>query len=99
MCATDGSDNVDRGALLSRQQAEDRRRAEQDIVVCGPDTPLNCELARQIEQAVTLAGLLCLHHGPHRGPQSLPHWQQQRNTPPEGHSFYETHIRKARVTP
>jgi hypothetical protein len=97
--ATDGSGAVDRGNLLTRAQAEDRRRAGLDIVVCSPNTPANCQLAREIEEAVTPAGAVCLHHGPHRGALSLPHWQQRRGTPPPGHSFYETHIRQARVTP
>jgi hypothetical protein len=94
----DGTEAVDRGPLLSRQQAEARRRAGLDIVVCGPDTPANCQLAREIETAVTPAGDVCIHHGPHLGPQSLPHWQQKRGVPPPGHSFYETHVRQARAT-
>src|SRR4051794_26299111 len=94
--ATDGTDAVDRGTLLSRAQAEARRRAGQDIVVCGADTGVNCQLAREIEAAVTSAAGKCIHHGPHLGMQSLPHWQQ-RTPPPAGHSFYETHVRHART--
>ena len=94
--ATDGSDAVDRGAELIRPAAETRRRAGEDIVVCGPDPFANDRLAHNIEQAVTPPGSRCLHHGPHLGSQSLPHWQHK---PPRdsGHSFYETPVRKARV--
>jgi hypothetical protein len=97
--ATDGSEAVDRGNLLTRVQAEDRRRQGLDIVVCGPLTTENCRLAREIEVAITSAGGVCIHHGPHLEPQSLPHRQQPSNAPPAGHSFYETHVRQARVTP
>ena len=97
-CATDGSDAVDRGAQLTRAQAEARRAAEEDIVVCGPDPIANDLLARDIELAVTRPGGHCIHHGPHMGPMSLPHWQQDP-PPPEGHSFYETPVRKARIIP
>ena len=97
--ATDGAEALDRGALLTRQQAEDRRRAGLDVVVCGPSTPANCQLARAIEDAVTPATSHSIHHGPHLGPLPLPHWQQLRGVPPPGHSFDETHVRQARVGP
>jgi hypothetical protein len=96
--ATDGSEGVDRGNLLTPAEAEARRRAGLDIVVCGPDEGANWQLARGIETAVSASGQRPKAHGPHLGPQSLPHWQQ-RTPPPAGHSFYETVMRKARVTP
>lgn len=95
--ATDGSDAVIRGTELTQAQAVDRRKAGGDIVVCGPDTPRNDRLAHDIEAAAA-SGKLIIYHGPHGGPQSLPHWQQ-KTSPPEGHSFHETHVRRARTTP
>ncbi|MCI0455349.1 MAG: hypothetical protein L0Z62_00015 [Gemmataceae bacterium] len=101
--ATDGSEAVDRGKKLTRAEAEKRRRAGLDIVVCGPDEGANWQLARESEKAVSPAGQKPKAHGPHLGPASLPHWQQGGGSPP-GHSFYETQgtpdipPRKARVS-
>ncbi len=83
---------VRRGAALSPAQADARRRAGLDVVVCGQDTSANCLVARGIEAAVGA----CYHDGPHAAGelQALPHWQQ-RTPPPHGHTFYETHVRKA----
>jgi hypothetical protein len=77
---------------LTRTQAEDRRRASLDVVVCGDDAFANCQEARLIETAVGP----CYHDGPHAagGLHALPHWQQ-RSGLPEGHSFYETDVTKA----
>jgi hypothetical protein len=82
---------VRRGAVLTYIQAVARRRLGLDIVVCGDDTPANCNEAMRIEAAVGP----CKHQGPHRGGGmfALPHWQQ-RSRSPEGHSFYETHVTK-----
>jgi hypothetical protein len=97
--ATDGTDAVDRGGVLTKAQAIVRRQAGEDIVVCGPDTIRNDRLAREIEEAATPAGNPGpIYHGPHGGPLSLPHWQQKA-APPEGHSFHETPVRKARTVP
>jgi hypothetical protein len=96
-CATDGSDAVDRGAKLTKAQAIARRKGGGDIVVCGPDTIKNDRVAREIETAATHPGGRCIYHGPHGGPLSLPHWQQDI-PPPEGHSFHETNARQARTT-
>ena len=95
--ATDGSDAVIQGAELTEAEAVARRKAGGDIVVCGSDTPRNERLAHDIEAAAAV-GKPILYHGPHGGPLSLPHWQQKL-PPPEGHSFHETHVRKARTTP
>jgi hypothetical protein len=83
---------VRRGAALTRAQAEARRLAGLDIVVCGDGPFENCNEARSIETAVGP----CYHDGPHAagGLHALPHWQQ-RSPPPEGHSFYETNVTKA----
>ena len=57
------------------------------------DTFANAREARAIESAVGP----CIPDGPHidvAGALALPHFQQ-RVAPPEGHSFYETPIRKA----
>jgi hypothetical protein len=96
--ATDGSDAVDRGAKLTEAEAVARRQAGQDIVICGPDTIRNDVLARKIEQAATPPRGKCIYHGPHGGPLSLPHWQQEF-PPPDGHSFHETNRRQARTPP
>src|SRR5262245_33648822 len=86
-CATDGSDAVDRGKQLTRAEAEARRRAGLDIVVCGSNEGANWQLAREIETAISPTGQKPKPHGPHLGSPSLPHWQQRGKIPP-GHSFY-----------
>jgi hypothetical protein len=70
-----------------------RRRGDLDVVICGPDTFANAKLALAIESA---AGP-CKPDGPHldtAGALALPHFQQIK-PPPDGHTFYETPIRKA----
>ena len=102
--ATDGSGGVLRGRLLTRAEAEARRLAGMDIVVCGTDEGANWQLAREIEIAVSPSGQRPKSHGPHLGSESLPHWQQ-RSGVPGGHSFYETEgtastpARKAKMIP
>src|SRR5260370_29508649 len=44
--ARDGSDAVDRRAKLEEEEAVERRKAGEDIVVCGSDTVRNKESAR-----------------------------------------------------
>jgi hypothetical protein len=83
--------------LISTEAIRRRQRGE-DIVMCGPDPFENDKLAGEIERAATPVGGRCIYHGPHGGPLSLPHWQQETK-PPEGHSFHETNVRQARVTP
>jgi hypothetical protein len=92
-CSRDGSGDVRRGAVHTRAEAIRRRQAGGDIVVCGPDVFANAREARAIESAVGP----CIPDGPHldtAGALALPH-EQQRVPPPEGHTFYETHVRKA----
>lgn len=87
-----------RGVALTQAEAVSRRKAGSDIVVCGPDTSQNVQLARVIEAAAA-EGKPIKYEGPHGPPPLwLPHWQQ-KTPPPEGHSFHETHVRKARTTP
>jgi hypothetical protein len=85
---------VARGAELSFDEAVVRRRAGQDVVVCGDDTDTNRTLAGRIEAAV---GPRTRPQAPERkaGSQSLPHFHQLSRAP-DGHAFYETDKRKAR---
>jgi hypothetical protein len=97
--AADGTDAVDRRGMLTKAQAIAWRQAGEVIVVCGPDTIRNDRLAREIEEAATLAGNPApIYHGPHGGPDCLPHWQQ-KVAPPKGHSLHEAPVRKARAVP
>jgi hypothetical protein len=91
--ATDGSGAVYKGAQLTQAQAEARRVAGLDIVVCGPDDLDNRLLAGDIESA---AGPWKHQraHEKYAGPLALPHFQQ-RGPLPVGHSFYETATKKA----
>jgi hypothetical protein len=85
---------VIKGRSITRMEAESRRRAGHDIVVCGPDIKMNRRLAGMIERNAN--GQTAVPHAPHRrsGPFTLPHWQPF-SRPPDGHSFYETPNRKA----
>jgi hypothetical protein len=95
--ASGPSGAVLKGAEIDFAAAVARRRAGQDIVVCGEDVKANRSLARAIEEAVGP----CKRQEPHdllAGPFALPHFQQ-KTQPPAGHSFYETPNRKARKNP
>jgi hypothetical protein len=96
--ATEGPDGkVFRGAVINETQAAARRRRGMDIVVSGDDAAENCQVARGIETQIGPN----YHDGPHTltaGPYALPHWQQDRS-PPAGHAFYETHLRKSFAQP
>jgi hypothetical protein len=96
--ANQGPDGkVVRGTMIAEAEAVARRKSGLDIVVCGDDTVVNCQVARAIEDQVGPNYI----DGPHlkrAGPHALPHWQQ-RQPPPEGHSFYETHVRKSFAGP
>jgi len=69
------------------------RKMGKDVVVRGEDHRANRKLAGQIESAIGPAE----RQDPHKqaGPMVLPHYQQKQK-PPEGHTFYETNKRKAR---
>jgi hypothetical protein len=93
LCLTDGTGGVRRGRTLTRAEAIAHRQNGGDVVVCGPDTFANAGEAHLIESTVGP----CVPDGPHltaAGPSALPHFQQ-RHPPPDGHTFYETPIRKA----
>jgi hypothetical protein len=85
--------SVIRGAPITRAQAETRRRAGQDVVVCGPDIGANRSLAGAIERAANGTAKRCPPHAS-SGPDALPHYQPDPR-PPGGHTFYETPNRKA----
>lgn len=88
-----GSGAVLRGVEIDFAAAVARRRAGENVVVCGDDLNANRRLAERIEQAA----------GPHKrgephkrtaGPRALPHFQQLDHTR-AGHTFYETPKRRA----
>src|ERR1700693_2120956 len=92
-CSRDGSGGVLCGGSLDQSQAIARRKEGLDVVVCGEDTFANAHVAYAIEKAVGP----CRPDGPHTdvaGANALPHFQQ-KIVPPEGHTFYETPVRKA----
>src|SRR5438046_151739 len=92
-CSQDGSGGVRRGRVLTRAEAIRHRQGDGDVVVCGPDTFATAHEAHAIESTVGP----CIPDGPHldaAGTLALPHFQQ-RLPPPEGHTFYETPLRKA----
>ena len=92
--ASGPSGAVERGGELTRDEAVERRRRGQDIVVCGDETRTNRNLAREIEAAVG-PPTTAQPPEPKAGPFALPHFHQQSRDP-EGHSFYETDRRRAR---
>jgi hypothetical protein len=81
------------GSEVDLNAAISRWKNGEDIVVRGDDQRANRQLARQIESAVGPAE----RQDPHKqaGPLVLPHYQQ-KDRPPDGHTFYETKKRKAR---
>ncbi len=81
------------GSKIDLDAAVSRRKTGEDIVVRGDDQRANRQRAKQIESAVGDAE----RQDPHKqaGPLVLPHYQQ-KNKPPDGHTFYETKKRKAR---
>ncbi len=87
-----------RGAEIDLEQAIMRRKAGENVVVCGEYIKANMRLAREIEAAVGSYK----QEPPHKasGPHALPHFQPDRR-PPEGHTFYETNNpqRKSRKQP
>jgi hypothetical protein len=84
---------VIRGAAITQSQAQQRRRAGQDVVVCGPELAANRSLARTIEVSANGNAKRCPPHA-QAGPNALPHYQPDPR-PPAGHTFYETANRKA----
>src|ERR1043166_8674853 len=82
------------GKELDWAAAVARRRAGDDVVVCGPDGDANRRQAYQVEAAV---GPASRPQAPHlrAGPMALPHFHQ-KNRAPDGHTFYETERRRAK---
>jgi hypothetical protein len=85
---------VYKGPVLTKAEAIEHRQNGGDVVICGTDTRANRQLAKDIEDAVGPN----IHHDPHLGPSSLPHYQPNPR-PPEGHSFYERVLAKAHKLP
>jgi hypothetical protein len=88
-----GGGSVVKGLAITQVQAEVRRKAGQDVVVCGVDLAANRRLARTIETNANINVKLCPPH-PSSGPGALPHFQPDPR-PPTGHTFYETPNRNA----
>lgn len=84
---------VVKGPAIAQAQAEARRKAGRDVVVCGPDLAANRGLAGAIERNANGRSKRCPPHAS-SGPNSLPHYQPDPR-PPAGHTFYETPNRKA----
>jgi hypothetical protein len=93
--ASGPSGAVEWGAELTMDQAVNRRRSGEDVVVRGDDEIANRRLARAIEAAVGPATKPQPPHTYAAGPHALPHLHQ-RSRVPAGHTFYETRNRKAR---
>jgi hypothetical protein len=92
--ATPGANGaVKKGAALTQAQAEARRKAGEDVVVCGADLGANRRLAGQIELSACGTVKRCPPHA-NAGVHALPHYQPDPR-PPAGHTFYETPNRKA----
>src|SRR5437899_4514108 len=87
------SGRVLRGATIDFDGAVARRRAGQNVAVCGAHVNANRREAYAVEATVGP----CKRGEPHdlAGPFALPHYQPDPR-PPEGHTFYETARRKAR---
>jgi hypothetical protein len=90
-CGVNGS--VVKGLAITQAQAQARRTAGKDVVVCGASLAANRNLAKQIEQNANGSFVLHPFHV-NAGPQALPHCQPS-SRPPAGHTFYETPNRKA----
>lgn len=85
--SNDGSGAVIKGSQIDELTAVNER-------IAGDDVAQNRRFAMRIEQTVG-PWLRQLPHRSSAGDQALPHFQQ-RNPPPEGHTFYETAGLKAR---
>jgi len=88
-----GSGAVTKGRPLTQGQAELRRRAGFDVVVCGTDLRDNRRLAGLVESKANGSAKRCPPHAS-AGAYALPHYQPDPR-PPDGHTFYETPNRKA----
>jgi hypothetical protein len=93
--ASGPSGAVEWGAELTPDQAVNRRKLAEDVVVRGNDETANRRLAGAIESAVGPASRPQPPHTYSAGPHALPHFHQ-RSRLLAGHTFYETRNRKAR---
>jgi hypothetical protein len=87
---------VIKGETITKEEAIERRKRGEDVVVCGNELSANKHLAKGIEGGAVgdLAKVkICPPH-PNAGSKALPHCQPL-DRPPEGHTFYETEKRKA----
>ncbi len=71
---------VVKGAALTQAQAEARRKAGQDIVVCGSDLGANRRLAGLIEKNANGSAKRCPPHE-NAGRYALPHYQPDPRPP------------------
>jgi hypothetical protein len=85
--------SVQRGGVLTEEQAIAQRQAGDDVVVCGADQKANRRLAGYIERTANGSAKACFPHAS-AGANALPHFQPDPR-PPDGHTFYETRRRKA----
>jgi len=87
--------SVIKGDVISEREAARIRRRGGNIVVCGPDTVANSDLAKRIEASVHSTIRSCRPHS-QAGPEALPHCHEWPRTTRGGHSFWETDKLKAR---
>jgi hypothetical protein len=85
---------VVRGMALTQTQAEAKRKAGDDVVVCGPNLSANRRLAGAIEKNANGSSKRCPPHQ-NAGPLALPHYQPDPR-PPQGNTFYETPNRRSK---
>lgn len=85
--------SVKKGLAITQTQAVIRRRAGDDVVVCGSELSANRTLAWRIEIAANGTAKRCPPHFS-AGSRALPHYQPDPR-PPAGHTFYETPHRTA----
>ncbi len=72
--------SVVRGQAVTQVQAEARRQAGQDVVVCGPNLSANRSLAGAIERNANGSAKRCPPHV-NAGPLALPHYQPDPRPP------------------
>lgn len=84
---------VVKGTELTQAQAESRRKAGQDVVVCGDNLTMNRQMAGEIERNANGKSKRCPPHA-NAGANALPHYQPDPRGQ-KGHTFYETPNRKA----
>src|SRR5438105_2075168 len=71
---------VVKGQVITHAQAEARRKAGRDVVVCGPSLAANRTQARVIERNANGSAKRCPPHAG-AGPNALPHYQPDPRPP------------------